>query len=46
MLNAITAVARKYAVILLKMWREGSDYRAALGAKVTEKMRLPRPRTA
>jgi len=46
MLNAITAVARKYAVILLKMWRDGAEYRPGLGAKVTEKMRLPGPQMA
>ena len=46
MLNAITAVARKYAVILLRMWRDAADYKPGLGAKVTEKMRLSAPGTA
>ena len=46
MLNAITAVARKYAVILLRMWRDAADFKPGLGAKVTEKMRLSAPATA
>lgn len=40
MLKAMVAVARKYAVILLRMWRDGTQYQAGSGAKVTGKMRL------
>ncbi len=40
MMNAIVAVARKLAVILHKMWIEGTTFKFGMGAKVTEKIRL------
>ena len=40
MMNAIVAVARKLAVILHRMWLDGSAFRVGRGAKVVEKLRL------
>ena len=40
MMCAIVAVARKLAGILHRMWIEESDFRAGLGAKVTQRLKL------
>ena len=40
MMCAIVAVARKLAGILHRMWIEDSDFRAGLGAKVTQRLKL------
>ena len=46
MMNAIVAVARKLAVILHRMWLDGSEFRVGHGAKVQEKLRLTPPKMA
>ena len=45
-MNAIVAVARKLAVILHRMWIDGSEFRFAQGAAVIEKRVLPMPKRA
>jgi len=40
MMNAIVAVARKLAVILHRMWVDGTKFRVGKGAKVLTKMKL------
>jgi len=45
MMNAIVAVARKLAVILHRMWIDGSEFRHVAGAAITEKLELPPPMT-
>jgi hypothetical protein len=40
MMNAIVAVARKLAVILHRMWIDGTKFRVGKGAKVLTKMKL------
>ena len=37
MMCAIVAVARKMAMILHRMWIDGTDFEAKSGAKITEK---------
>ncbi len=46
MMNAIVAVARKLAVILHRMWIDGTEFRFGKGAKVVEKLRLTPPKMA
>ena len=40
MMCAIVAVARKLAGILHRMWIEEFDFRAGLGARVTQRLKL------
>jgi transposase len=40
MLCAITAVARKLASILHRMWVSETDFHVGFGAKVTQRLRL------
>ena len=42
MMCAIVAVARKLAGILHRMWIEETDFKAGIGAKVTQKLKLKR----
>ncbi|TPD59341.1 IS110 family transposase [Emcibacter nanhaiensis] len=44
MMNAIVAVARKLAVILHRMWLDGSTFRTGRGAKLVGRMHLTPPR--
>lgn len=46
MMNAIVAVARKLAVIMHRMWLDGTEFRFGKGAKVLEKMNLTPPKMA
>ncbi len=46
MMNAIVAVARKLAVILHRMWIDGSKFYYGLGAKVLQKRKLTPPTPA
>jgi len=46
MLNAIVAVARKLAVILHRMWIDGSEFRVGGGAAIIRKVKLARPKAA
>jgi len=46
MMNAIVAVARKLAVILHRMWVDGTDFSVGKGADVIEKVRLAKPQAA
>jgi hypothetical protein len=40
---AVVAVARKLAIILHRMWVDGTDFEWRKGAKITEKRRLLAP---
>jgi len=44
MMNAIVAVARKLAVILHRMWIDGTEFRYVAGAAIVEKLELPSPK--
>lgn len=44
MMNAIVAVARKLAVILHRMWIDGTEFRVGAGAAITRKVKLARPK--